>query len=190
MRRLFDLSRSMTAPTFLDVGSNFGVYSFFFAVDPRFREIVCFEPHPACFAQLKLHHELNGSDPRFQFVQAAASDTVRTTPFFQVHTGNVGASAVDPEPGRFDKREGEMIEVKSIVLDEFLDRQGEELVIKMDVEGHEEEALAGLSKTLQNNRVVIQVEAFSDQKTLIDQMKKNGAEFQGSIGTDCYFVSG
>jgi hypothetical protein len=42
--------------------------------------------------------------------------------------------------------------------DVFADVAGRSIVVKMDIEGHEAKALAGMKKLLSNNRIWLQVE--------------------------------
>ena len=184
---LYDLSRDFERPVLVDVGANFGVYGLFFARDPRFREIICLEPNPRTFRQLQHHHELNGSDERFSLHELAASDRAGRIAFHSVHKRNTGASAVsiDAVPDQYETEAGE---VEAVRLDDLLRRKGEQLVFKIDVQGHEENVLRGLEQTLRDNECILQVEIFSDRAERMRAMIEGfGCEFRGAVGEDFYF---
>ncbi|MHC4953492.1 MAG: FkbM family methyltransferase [Planctomycetota bacterium] len=160
MCMLYDLSREFRNPVFVDVGANIGIYSLFFARDPRFREIVGVEPDPQNFAFLALHHDMNGADPRFRLHEVAASDVAGLVRFFAVHARNRGASLISDKPdgGLRPEFRGRSIEVTAVPLDDLLSYRGEELVIKLDVEERELRALRGMGELLRKNRCVVQLE--------------------------------
>src|SRR5262249_22318096 len=54
-------------------------------------------------------------------------------------------------------------EVRGVRLDSFLKLSDANLLIKIDVEGHEQHVLAGMEETVRNNRVIMQVEIYEPQ---------------------------
>ena len=192
MCRLYDYSRELAAPIFIDVGANNGAYSLFFARDQRFREIVSFEPDPQNFAFLSFHRAINGGDPRLRLHAVAASDAAGTASFWAVHGVNRGASRITDEQhgGLRAKFAGRSIEVKTARLDELLTYRGQELVIKIDVEGHEVPALRGMERLVRENRCVIQVEAYAgDESGTAALLAAWGCERLGAVGNDAYYRS-
>lgn len=53
------------------------------------------------------------------------------------------------------------IRVETVHLDGFLDAAGLRVFIKMDIEGHELEAIKGMERLLTTNKVFMQVECFA-----------------------------
>ena len=75
-------------------------------------------------------------------------------------------------------------------IDDELDIQDSYLVIKMDVEGHEDKALLGMQKLIQNNKVIIQVEIYKEQTSrVLPVIKKLGLRKINEIYPDFYFTN-
>ena len=80
----------------------------------------------------------------------------------------------------------------NIVLDSALEKlEGENLVIKIDVEGHEASVLQGMRNLLSRNRVVMQVEVWQPNLPRVTAALEGiGLVTQGSIEEDLYFTKG
>ena len=86
---------------------------------------------------------------------------------------------------------------RAVRVDSQLDLSDKLLVVKMDVEGHEMEAIEGLVGLLARNRCVIQVEIWSTPEedmprrlALLEKLfARNGIRFERAIITDHFFVS-
>ena len=62
------------------------------------------------------------------------------------------------------------------------------IILKIDVERHEEQVLLGASKLLTENKVIIQIEIFDKRKKKIfDILKNYKYQLYNSIGKDYYF---
>ena len=121
--------------TILDCGANVGLFSLFLG---RARRIVAVEPNPDTYGRLKRNLERN--ELRAVAVESAISDEV----------GMVRMS-LSGEPSVLGKvsPEGEL-EVPATTIDRLLGDHGIERVdlLKLDVEGHEIEALEGARESL------------------------------------------
>ena len=60
--------------------------------------------------------------------------------------------------------------VRQVLFDDKFALSGKTIIIKMDVEGHEFHALAGMQQTLCQNACYVQVELFSDRLDELQQL--------------------
>lgn len=128
---------SLGDSTFFDIGANIGVYTLIASEFPD-SFVVSFEPHPSTFALLKLNVELNARENVLCLNMALSSEE-----------SDVFLSDLSqPEMNRVLKpgeAQGRAVLVRSRRFDEVcreLDLQPD--ILKIDVEGHEEEVLRGL----------------------------------------------
>lgn len=136
--------------TVLDIGANIGNHSVYLA--RRFRRVVAFEPGSVAFHLLCANRSLNGCaniDP----YQVGISSHDGQAYLVQVQSDNIGSNAVTG-----DANAGSAEEIALRRGDGFL----ESLpglppigLVKIDVEGHEIEALRSLEKTLRAYRPII-----------------------------------
>ena len=62
------------------------------------------------------------------------------------------------------------------------------LIIKIDVEGHEKQVLEGMEKTLSQNSVLLQIEIFDDNfENVNNLLLKLGFHFLSKISFDHYY---
>lgn len=139
---------SIFAGAALDVGANVGNHALYFS--DHFREVIAFEPNPRVFALLKLNAELA---PNITCHAYGASDRDQILPF-KVNPFNLGASRVV---------EGEADASISLrTLDGALAGRTDITFIKLDVESHELQALAGAREIIAANRPIILMEQRPD----------------------------
>ncbi len=140
----------------VDLGANIGYYSLLAArlVGSKGR-VYAFEPEPTNYSLLLKNIELNGYHNIIP-VSKAVSNAAGTVRLF-LDNQDTGAHTIC-EPGK----KGKSIEVESVTLDEFFkDREPRIDVIKMDIEGAEMSALAGMDRILkENNNLKIFVEFY------------------------------
>jgi FkbM family methyltransferase len=115
---------------FFDVGANVGSYSIIAAKVCGARA-VAFEPAPETIGQLRDHLRLNGIEHLVRVEQCAISN----------HEGTVRFTSGENALNRVSDSG---TEVRCRTLDSFVDE--EPLFVKVDVEGHEREVVAGASK--------------------------------------------
>lgn len=118
-----------------DVGANIGLYTMALAkrVGPG-GKVWAFEPDPANAAALRLHAKLNGVNDRVILVEKALGACEATLKFNLAGLMSSIQSAAT--------QAGTVIEVPQITLDQALGQEGLD-VLKIDVEGYEEEVLKG-----------------------------------------------
>jgi FkbM family methyltransferase len=145
---------------FLDLGSYWGLYSLL-AMKAGVRRVFTFDADRHNFSQLQAQIFLNDATEVVKPFNKAISSEAATLTFWDSRAhpdkNRAGAGVVPVELGL------PTYDVEAIAIDEFLPMQGETIMIKLDVEGHEKHALKGLAKTIAQNRVVIQVEMFNER---------------------------
>jgi FkbM family methyltransferase len=121
---------------FLDIGAHVGYYSVY--LSPLVRRAYAFEPDPRNIENLRANARLAGN---VEVVEEAVSSR---DGFARLSVGH--GSAVSSLEGGRDGGEG--IEVKTVTIDSFAaSRPGIDVgLIKTDVEGHDLEALRGMSE--------------------------------------------
>jgi FkbM family methyltransferase len=130
---------------FYDVGAHVGFFSVCAAALGA--RVVAVEPDAANAARLRVNAALNGFEVRV--VEAAAWS----------ESGSVSLERGDsPKEGRVAPGTG----VRAVVIDELVEAEGAPVLIKLDVEGAEVEALRGAQRTLERDRPVVLCELHGD----------------------------
>lgn len=148
------LAKAILKPgmAFVDVGANWGYFTLLAAhrVGPLGR-VVSLEPDPRMFAWLRNNLALNGLDHVVTLpVAAAAAEGTTALAGYDETSGNFGLSRLSDHPGS-----GPVFRVASCSLDGLLEGLAWPTVdlLKMDIEGAEGLALAGLERSLTRRRI-------------------------------------
>ncbi|HEY4165910.1 MAG TPA: FkbM family methyltransferase [Reyranella sp.] len=174
---------------FLDIGAHWGFYALLAHAKGWFERIVAFEPDPANYAQLQANLFLNGGSAAIEAMKLAASDRAATFGLRVDSRNRGGAQLV--EAAR------DTVTCEAVRVDSVLDFAGKLLVVKMDVENHEEAALDGLLALLRKNHCVLQIEVWTGAESLdddrprrvIERLAKIGIRHVDSFDSDYFFVS-
>jgi FkbM family methyltransferase len=149
---------------FLDIGANAGVYSVLLATKGLGGTVVAFEPDPGNRARLIDNLALNGLTSRVQVVPDAVGDKPGTVTLMEAGSHNRGESWIAHPDKPPEEAPGVATHVvNQIRFDDAFAIAGKTLLVKMDVEGSEFHALAGMRRTLSENRCYLQVELYSDR---------------------------
>lgn len=122
----------------VDVGANIGLAALFFLTRSPAAHVYCYEPDPRNVTRLR--QNLRGWEASYTLVEAALTVENGVFGFRQEPTGRYGAVASDPADASL------MVRGVSIAsaLDEILGREGEIDLVKIDVEGTEEELVTAI----------------------------------------------
>jgi len=158
-----------------DIGANLGIFALQFSqlVGPAGR-VLCIEANPVCVYFLRANLETNAAT-NVDILPVAASDTARPVEFTinydNSNLGLVRASCF------FETKLGQRIVVDALPLDSLIDelQLPPPNVVKMDIEGAEAHAIAGLSRTLETQHVSLILElhgraAARDTLALLDPL--------------------
>lgn len=130
--------------TFLDVGANVGFYSLVLSLMRPEIQVVAFEPNPRIAQLLKSNVAAN----RFRHVtcESLALSDGDGTATLHLNKSDMSASLRDD----FDSNLTDTVQVRTTSLDSYLNRHEirGRLVVKVDVEGHEEAFFEGARQTL------------------------------------------
>lgn len=176
---------------FLDIGAHWGLYALLAHKSGMFGRIVAFEPDPTNYAQLQANLFLNGAEAAIEALRLATSDRERTFGLYLRTHRNRGATRL------VEAAQEDQMTCRAVRADSQLDIAGKLLVIKMDVESHELEAIDGLIGLLARNRCVIQVEIWDTPEEegprrfrhLEALFARYGIKYVRSIIADHFFVS-
>jgi len=145
---------------FIDVGANSGFYSVMFALRNLAAQVVAFEPDPGNYARLISNLTLNRLDHRVDAHRLALGDADGEVTLYEGAKWNRGESTI-AVPDQTPKEVAHL--VRQTRFDDIFPLSGEKIIIKMDVEGYEFPALAGMQQTLVRNACYVQVELYSDR---------------------------
>lgn len=143
---------------FFDVGANIGVYSLIVTDRAEQARAYAFEPHPQTFSLLHENVHINELDDRITCVQVALGERDGGVSFMD--------AAGSPQNRIVEEGMGKGLITVEITRGEKICQREEALpqVLKIDVEGYENQVLAGFGETLHEVQLVF-VECWSLEKT-------------------------
>ncbi len=185
------LAKQKRGAVFLDVGAHWGWYSLLAYKEDLFDEVIAVEPDPTNYGQLQANLVLNDFAGQIQALQLAASDRERTVAVAQRNPRNRGGTRV------VEADETHPSVARGCRLDDVFKFTDKILVLKIDVEGHELEAINGMLGILSNNGCIVQIEIWDDLRTegedrfetISSVLGRCGIKFHSSISHDYFFVS-
>ena len=173
---------------FFDIGANIGYYSLFFK---KIKNIYAFEPNKKNF--LKLKENINLNNLNINTYNFGLSNSNSKTEIWYTNKDKMGGSAIfdknDTELKKYKKENiiSEKIFIKK--LDDIIHIDNEKILIKIDVERHEKKVLEGMSKLIQQNNIIMQIEVGNEQKDevfkLLNKFKLN---WINTIRHDHFFI--
>ncbi len=175
--------------TFIDVGANIGFYSILIAMKSSVRKVIAFEPVARNYNQLCGNIFINGLNSRISPVKKALSADAKSTTIHidprSTGVSRISLDGIERDSTVFTNEES----IDCIRLDDTFTSVAQRVFIKIDVEGHEMEALQGMRRVLQENSVFPQVESLSSERTeeLVEFFTDLNYEFLGMIDSDCRF---
>lgn len=138
----------------LDIGANLGYFTVLAARHAPRGRVQSFEPDPGNFRMLTVNIALNGLQERVKAHNLAVGDADSTLLLANLDAGNAGGRLTVPENATLERLFGKDFphrEVKAVRLDGFLGDTAVDL-IKIDIEGFEPKAFAGMQRLLARHR--------------------------------------
>ena len=151
---------------YFDIGANSGSMTVPFM--NKNIQIFSFEPLQYSYEKLKSNVELNynGKNKVKLFKVALGNKKSKSKIYYSNNLGNTGtASIINNSLSQFNAFE----EVKIDKLDNIISLSKKKILIKIDVEGYEEEVIKGAKNLLSKNDCIIYIETNSDK--LINDLK-------------------
>jgi FkbM family methyltransferase len=168
---------------FIDVGANLGLYTCILMKNGLVPRAILFEPdrrnrvhlnanlliNDLLDADLQIHDVALGAEAgRFRLVPGPERD--------------IGLSQIVETA-----QAGEGYEVDIVRFDDLVTLTGRTLAIKIDVENYERKVLAGMARTLRDNRGMAQIEALEARDETIGLMAAAGFKLADDFGPNLFF---
>jgi FkbM family methyltransferase len=139
------------ASTVCDIGANIGNHAIYFAKIMGVGRVLCFEPQPGCYATLSTNIELNGISAHataYNCLVGAVTGTGKMSHFNAKNLGGTSFEAAEDGP------------VPMFALDDVITPEdlGSLDLIKIDVEGMQDDVLKGAAGVLDARKPALWVE--------------------------------
>ena len=135
-------------PVLFDVGANFGLYAVLMAQAAPWLRVEAFEPVPRTRVKLERNLALNALTDRVRVHPLAASDAAGEAQI-AVDPRSSGLSTLSPSAAETARRDyAETLTIRTARLDDLFPGPPGPFALKLDVEGHEPAALAGMTRLL------------------------------------------
>ncbi|MDM0067679.1 class I SAM-dependent methyltransferase [Variovorax sp. J31P207] len=169
-----------------DVGANIGAYSILASQVPTIETIHAFEIEEAAYQQLEFNVYANRLEgrvlPHFLAVSNKDGEVV-----FGVARPMAGNNGVIETSFHSQDIYSEQRRVRCVALDSLLSYADEQIALKIDIEGHELQALQGCKRILSNNRCMAQVEIYEKDQGIKSFLEEIGYKLMFTAGPDHYF---
>lgn len=151
---------------FLDIGASVGVYALQAAHRGLAKEVHAFDPDPRNFAHLTFNIYLNNLMDVVRVHPSAVSDTSGPIRFEMASADKTTNSqvvktvlddATTPAMGRMISGSGTMRQMIAQALDDILPYKDKKIFFKINIQGHELNALKGAARLLQENTCFLQI---------------------------------
>jgi FkbM family methyltransferase len=154
---------------FIDIGANLGLYTCVMMKNRLVPRAILFEPDRRnrvhLRANLLINDLLDANIAINEVALGAAAGKFRLVPGPE---RDIGLSQIVEDAGN------EGYEVEIVRLDDIVTLTGQTLAIKIDIERYERKALAGMARTLRDNRGMVQIEVFEAREETIALMAAAG----------------
>jgi len=155
---------------FIDIGANLGLYTCILMKNGLVPRVIAFEPDRRNRVHLRanlLINELLDKDIDIREVAlGAAPGRFRLVPGPE---RDIGLSQIMEQA---NARAG--YEVDVVRLDDAISLSGKMLAVKIDIERYERKALAGMARTLRDNRGIVQIEVLEAREQTVGLMADAG----------------
>jgi FkbM family methyltransferase len=163
---------------FIDIGANIGLYSLI--ASKYFKEVVSFEPQPNCLYSIRNHIQINDIDNN-SVVDKGVSDFNGQLELKLDPLNQGGASLLKPGGNHksnkedliaHNKKGNSVIMIDITTLDDYFYYNGffnnnYSMLIKIDVEGHEESVLRGALEVIKTFKPILFIEVDSVERVLL-----------------------
>jgi FkbM family methyltransferase len=174
------LCKTAAPDLLLDIGANCGVYTCILLRMNLIPRAVAFEPDRENASLLRENLALNSLVERVDLYEAAAGRTAGHATLVPGPPDNTGQSRITPDTGGYS--------VEVLVPDDVLPITGKTLAIKIDVEGFEREALAGMTRLLRENRGIVQIETYDHEPEVMAAITAAGYVLVTDMRPDFVFA--
>jgi FkbM family methyltransferase len=168
---------------FIDIGANLGLYTCIVMRNRLAPRAILFEPDRRNRIHLRanlLINDLLGADIAIHEVGLGAErGTFRLVPGPE---RDIGLSQIVE-----NAQTGEGYDVEVVRLDDAVTLSGQTLAVKIDIERYERKALAGMARTLRDNRGIVQIEVLEAREETVALMAAAGYKLAWENGPNLAF---
>ena len=158
---LLEIINTIKAEYFFDIGANIGLYTVLMSLSEYITKIFCYEPSKETYqeldANIKLNNLFNKAIPYYYAV--SSKDGVSN---FYIESPLSGINSIVDTSFHNKNLFHDIIEIKTIALDNYYNYTSKNIAFKIDVEGHEKEVILGAQKLISSNNCIIQIEIMPD----------------------------
>ncbi|MEN8257359.1 MAG: FkbM family methyltransferase [Thermodesulfobacteriota bacterium] len=174
---------------FVDVGANIGLYSLLAAKIGKVTTILSFEPDQRNNYQFRANILLNDFVNLIEVHDVGLSNESGAVEFLQQRGSSTGKSRIEKTaPSSTKNKDYQKTTIHIARFDDEFHYEGQKIYIKMDVEGHELDALQGMQELLGENSCLLQVEVFAENlETIEGFMAPRGYTKFQEIGDDRFY---
>jgi len=174
---------------FLDIGAHHGFYSL--NLSKKNISIYSFEPVKQNFERLKKNIKINNLT-NIKTYNLALSNLKKKIKMWVPDKFKTGGFSIinkdDEELKKYTTGETFKINSESELADNIINFVDQKIAVKMDVERHEVEVLEGMTKTIDRNYIILQVEIFDQRKDkVLKYLDKKKFKFLRNIKKDYFF---
>lgn len=181
IEKLTSLIEKYQCTKFIDVGAHWGLYSLTLSNTPSIQplNIIAFEPDKINLYQFYANLFLNRIE-NINIHNYGLSSKTGTIRFSRSKRHNRGANHINTDGD---------VKIKIVSGDAVLKFRRQKLAFKIDVEGHEIEAVEGIQNLLSYNLCVLQIECFGDADNELTSLLGEDYRYLGAIDKDHYFTN-
>ncbi len=150
----------------LDIGANIGNHTVFFA-KVLGASVISVEPSPRAASLLQANIKLNGIDDRVKIIECAVGNKSGQITLVEPSPTNIGASYVAENCSNCENHTIVRIQPIDEIVDELdKDKSFNISLVKIDVEGFEQQVLKGATRIIQKHRPIIVIETHKSETFL------------------------
>ena len=188
---LTNFTRSAAAlkpDVFIDIGANLGLYTCIVMKNRLAPRAIAFEPDRRNRVHLQANLLINGlldADVQIHAVALGAEPgRLRLVPGPE---RDIGLSQIVETGAAHDGYEVDGYEVDVVRFDDLVALTGRTLAVKIDVERYERKVLAGMARTLRDNRGLVQIEVLEEREATTRLMAAAGFKLTQDFGANLVF---
>ena len=175
---------------FIDIGANLGLYTCVVMKNRLAPRAILFEPDRRnrvhLRANLLINDLLEADITIYEVALGAAPGKFRLVPGPE---RDIGLSQImETAPAGQDPNQG--YEVQIVRFDDLVSLSGKTLAVKIDIERYERKALAGMARTLADNRGLVQIEVLEAREETVGLMAAAGFKLIDEFGPNLVFRKG
>lgn len=180
------LIKNLEINYFFDIGANVGFYSLLYKKYFSQYYLYCFEPSPRTYFNLEKNIKSNFVSGAHLF-NIGLSDMKGEVEFYEFDN-NSGKNSIKKSSIHKPSVNTKINKIQVDLLDNIVRLTGKKIFLKIDVEGHELQALQSAVDLILNNETVIQIELGHKESSAIKGwLSKYGLFKFYTLGPDSYF---